>query len=46
MINSKNSEHDNKLKKIALQQKMNQADMEARNALQAKALNDNFKKYD
>ena len=46
MINSKNSEHDNKLKKIALQQKMNQADIEARNALQAKALNDNFKKYD
>ena len=46
LINSKNSEHDNKLKKIALQQKMNQADIEARNVAQAKALNDNFKKYD
>ena len=46
LINSKNSEHDKKLKKIALQQKMDKANLEAKDAAQAKALNDNFKKYD
>ena len=45
MINSKNSENDKKLKKISLQQKMDKANLEAKDAAQAKALNDNFKKY-
>lgn len=46
LINSKNSDNDKKLKKIALQQKMDKANIEAKDAAQAKALNDNFKKYD
>lgn len=46
VIESSSKENDNKLKRIALQQKIDKANMEARNALQTKALNDNFKKYD